>query len=55
MGQACAKIMVEQNYGKIVNLASIAWLGNIGQTNYAASKAGVVGLTRTWALELARF
>lgn len=55
MGQACAKIMVEQKYGKIVNLASIAWLGNIGQTNYAASKAGVVGLTRTWALELARY
>lgn len=55
MGQACAKVMSEQNYGKIVNLASIAWLGNIGQTNYAASKAGVVGMTRTWALELARY
>lgn len=55
MGQACAKIMIEQNYGKIVNLASVAWLGNIGQTNYSASKAGVVGLTRTWALELARY
>lgn len=55
MGQACAKIMMEQNYGKIVNLSSIAWLGNIGQTNYSASKAGVVGLTRTWALELSRY
>ena len=55
MGQACAKIMMEHKYGKIVNLASIAWLGNIGQTNYSASKAGVVGLTRTWALELARY
>lgn len=54
MGQACAKLMMEQKYGKIVNLASVAWLGNIGQTNYAASKAGVVGMTRTWALELAR-
>ncbi len=55
MGQACAKVMMEKKYGKIVNLASIAWLGNIGQTNYSASKAGVVGLTRTWALELARY
>jgi 3-oxoacyl-[acyl-carrier protein] reductase len=55
MGQACAKVMMENKYGKIVNLASIAWLGNVGQTNYSASKAGVVGLTRTWALELARY
>ncbi len=55
MGQACAKVMMEKNYGKIVNLASIAWLGNIGQTNYAASKAGLVGMTRTWALELSRY
>jgi 3-oxoacyl-(acyl-carrier-protein) reductase len=55
MGQACAKVMMEQKYGKIVNLASIAWLGNIGQSNYSASKAGVVGLTRTWALELSRY
>jgi 3-oxoacyl-[acyl-carrier protein] reductase len=55
MGQACAKVMMEQKYGKIVNLASVAWLGNIGQTNYAASKAGVVGMTRTWAIELARY
>jgi 3-oxoacyl-(acyl-carrier-protein) reductase len=54
MGQACAKAMGERKYGRIVNLSSVAWLGNIGQTNYSASKAGVVGLTRTWALELAR-
>lgn len=54
MGQACAKLMIEQKYGKILNLASVAWLGNVGQTNYSASKAGVVGMTRTWALELAR-
>jgi NAD(P)-dependent dehydrogenase (short-subunit alcohol dehydrogenase family) len=55
MGQTCAKLMMEKKYGRIVNLASVAWLGNIGQTNYSASKAGVVGLTRTWALELARY
>lgn len=54
IGQACAKMMMEQKYGRIVNLASVAYLGNIGQTNYSASKAGVVGMTQTWALELAR-
>lgn len=55
MGQACAKVMAEKKYGRIVNLSSVAWRGNVGQTNYAASKAGVVGMTRTWAIELARY
>jgi NAD(P)-dependent dehydrogenase (short-subunit alcohol dehydrogenase family) len=55
MGQACAKHMIEQKSGRILNIASVAWLGNVGQTNYSAAKAGVVGLTRTWALELARY
>ncbi len=55
MGQACAKIMSQNKYGKIINLASVAWLGNIGQTNYSAAKAGLVGMTRTWALELAKY
>jgi NAD(P)-dependent dehydrogenase (short-subunit alcohol dehydrogenase family) len=41
--------------GALVNLSSRAYLGNIGQANYSASKAGVVGLTRTLALELARY
>jgi len=54
VGQACAKVMMEQKSGVIVNLSSVAHLGNVGQTNYAASKAGVIGLTRTWALELSR-
>lgn len=40
--------------GRIVNIASMAYLGNIGQTNYAAAKAGLVGLTRSLGLELAR-
>jgi NAD(P)-dependent dehydrogenase (short-subunit alcohol dehydrogenase family) len=47
--------MMEQRYGRIVNIASRAWLGNPGQSNYAASKGGVVSLTRTLALELAKF
>lgn len=55
MGQACSRVMIDQKSGCIINLASIAWLGNVGQTNYAASKAGVVGMTKTWALELARY
>jgi NAD(P)-dependent dehydrogenase (short-subunit alcohol dehydrogenase family) len=40
--------------GRIISLSSTSYLGNFGQVNYAASKAGVVGLTRTLALELAR-
>ena len=50
-----ARHMQEQQSGRIVNIASRAWLGNPGQTSYAASKGGVVALTRTLALELARF
>lgn len=41
-------------YGRIVNLSSVAAGGNIGQANYSASKAGVIGLTKTLAIELAR-
>ena len=52
--QAAAARMADSGGGSIVNLSSRAYLGNIGQANYSASKAGVVGLTRTLALELAR-
>lgn len=54
-GQACARIMVEQKYGKIVNISSVASRGNFGQTNYSATKAGVIGMTKTWALELSKY
>lgn len=47
--------MIEAGYGRIVNTASISALGNMGQANYAASKAGIIGLTNTLALEWARF
>lgn len=47
--------MVERKYGKIVNLSSRAHLGNPGQANYAASKAGIIGLTKSLALELGRY
>lgn len=53
--QIAALPMIQQNYGRIVNTSSIGALGNIGQANYAASKAGVIGLTKTLALEWARF
>lgn len=48
--------LMEQNgYGSIINISSVVGLfGNIGQANYAATKAGVIGLTMTWAKEFAR-
>ena len=53
-GQAAAKIMTKQRSGSIVNVASVAGvIGNVGQTNYSASKAGVIGMTKTMARELA--
>lgn len=53
--QFAAKIMSENLIGKIVNIASIAGeMGNPGQTNYAASKAGVIGMTKSLAKELAK-
>ena len=47
--QKAIKYMRGKNYGRIINISSGSWLGNIGQANYAASKAGVVGLTKTAA------
>jgi 3-oxoacyl-[acyl-carrier protein] reductase len=55
VSQAAAVPMMKQKYGRIVNTASVGALGNIGQANYSASKAGVIGLTKTLALEWARF
>lgn len=53
--QAVAPVMVAQGKGKIVNAASVVALyGNFGQTNYVASKAGVIGMTKVWARELGR-
>jgi NAD(P)-dependent dehydrogenase (short-subunit alcohol dehydrogenase family) len=55
MCKEAAKYMRVQNSGKIVNIASRAWLGNRGQSNYAASKAGVISLSRVLALELGKY
>ncbi|MDK2921684.1 MAG: 3-oxoacyl-[acyl-carrier protein] reductase [Desulfonauticus sp.] len=52
--QQAAKIMVKQRYGRIINITSVVGQsGNAGQSNYAASKAGLIGLTKSAALELA--
>ncbi len=53
--QIAAVPMIQQKSGRIVNTSSVAALGNFGQANYAASKAGVMGLTRTLAKEWARY
>lgn len=55
MCKVASTLMREQKSGRIINIASRAWLGNRGQSNYSASKAGVVGLTRVLALELGKY
>ncbi|QCR32213.1 3-oxoacyl-ACP reductase FabG [Lysinibacillus sp. SGAir0095] len=53
--QAVVPYMVERGYGKVINTSSVSGVyGNVGQTNYAATKAAVVGMTKTWAKELGR-
>ena len=47
--------MKEAGYGRIINISSRAWLGQVGQSNYSASKGGLVSLTRSLALEFAKF
>jgi 3-oxoacyl-[acyl-carrier protein] reductase len=53
--QAVLAGMRERGWGRVINTSSVGSLGNIGQANYAASKAGVIGLTRTLALEYAKY
>ena len=55
MSRAVQKHMVGQRYGRIVNLSSSSALGNRGQANYSAAKAGIQGLTKTLAIELGQF
>ena len=53
--QAVFPFMKEQQSGVILSAASVSALGNVGQANYAASKSGLIGMTKTWALEFARY
>ena len=53
--QAAQKVMVEQKSGKMVFLSSVSALGNRGQANYSAAKAGLQGMARTLAIELGRY
>ncbi|MGN6612023.1 MAG: 3-oxoacyl-ACP reductase FabG [Angustibacter sp.] len=55
LSRAAQKPMVEQRYGRIINLSSTSALGNRGQANYSAAKMGMQGLTRTLAIELGPF
>lgn len=53
--KAVAPFMIESGYGRIVQASSIVALyGNFGQTNYVASKSGIIGMTKVWAKELGR-
>jgi len=55
MSRAAQKHMTETGWGRIVNLSSVSALGNRGQANYSAAKAGLQGFTKTLAIELGRF
>ncbi len=55
MTRACQQFMVDAKYGRIVNLSSSSALGNRGQVNYSAAKAGMQGFTKTLAIELGQF
>jgi 3-oxoacyl-[acyl-carrier protein] reductase len=53
--RAASKVMTKQRYGRIINIASVVGqMGNAGQANYCASKAGLIGLTKSNARELAK-
>lgn len=55
VSKEASMIMMKARYGKIVNMSSIVGIqGNVGQANYAASKAGIIGLTKSMAVELAK-
>ena len=55
MSRACQRHMVDARYGRIINLSSSSALGNRGQVNYSAAKAGLQGFTKTLAIELGPF
>lgn len=53
--KAVSQFMIGNNYGRIINTSSVVGVyGNFGQTNYVATKAGIIGMTKVWARELGR-
>ena len=55
ISKEAAMVMMKEKYGRIINMSSIVGIrGNVGQANYAASKAGIIGITKTMAAELAK-
>ena len=55
MSRAAQQYMIDAKWGRIINLSSTSALGNRGQANYSAAKAGIIGFTATAAIELGRF
>jgi 3-oxoacyl-[acyl-carrier protein] reductase len=55
MSRSTQKYMIDAKWGRIVNLSSVSALGNRGQVNYSAAKAGIQGFTKTLAIELGKF
>src|SRR5215472_6842436 len=55
MTRAVQKHMVDANWGRVINLSSLSAVGNRGQVNYSAAKAGLQGFTKTLAIELGKF
>jgi 3-oxoacyl-[acyl-carrier protein] reductase len=55
MSRACQRYMTESGYGRIINISSVSALGNRGQANYSAAKAGLQGFTKTLAIELGKY
>ncbi len=53
--KACQKYMVDEKFGRIISMSSTSALGNRGQANYSAAKAGIQGITKTYAFELGKF
>jgi 3-oxoacyl-[acyl-carrier protein] reductase len=53
--EAAYHMVAQGTGGAIVSISSLSWMGNAGQTNYSAAKGGIVSMTRTWAIELARY
>jgi 3-oxoacyl-[acyl-carrier protein] reductase len=53
--EAAYHMVAQGTGGAIVSISSLSWKGNVGQTNYSAAKGAIVSMTRTWAMELARY